>query len=72
MIDGVAHPSNLSVSTFVNRETEDPRAEESGLGWRGDSIFEHDALAKHAKFATCRFSFDVGDVFLLDPKGWMR
>jgi hypothetical protein len=72
MLNGIAHTTNLTIPTLVNRYANDPRAEKSSLRWSGNSIIEHDSLAKHSEFATSRLAFDVGDVFLLNSKGGMR
>jgi hypothetical protein len=71
MLNGIAHPTDLAISTLVNREAEDPGAEKCRLRWSGDSVFEHDSLAKHAKFAPSRFPFNVGDVLLFHSEGRM-
>jgi hypothetical protein len=72
MLNGIAHPTDLAISTLVNREAEDPGAEKCRLRWSGDSVFEHDSLAKHAKFAPGWLPFDVGDVLLFNSERRMR
>jgi hypothetical protein len=67
----VAHSSNLAVAALVDCEAENSGTDQRSLGWRGEPIIEFHALPEEPQFAACWFTFDMGDVFLLDTKRWM-
>ena len=72
MADGIAHPADLAIAAFVDRDAQDAGRRLRDLGWRGHAVVELDSVAQSAHRASGDIALHIDQIFLLDAVARVR